>query len=556
MHAYWKLLLRNRLTLFLPSRQGGEKRWKSLLSWCAKALLLLAVYAGALFLEMKVFDYGVQLGEPQVVITLALLGSTFITLIYGFFYLISLLFFSKDISFAAALPITSHGVLAAKLGTVLLGEMGITTLVCAPLLIRYGVETAANAGYYVRALVGMLCGPMIPVAVGTLLAFVLIRISALWKRREGVTTVMTFAFIALVYVLQINLKTIDDDQIGGMAIAMLFGAGGMTNMLLGFYPPLRWLSEGMRGVGAAAWGNTALFVAISLAAIALVWWLCGGSYLRLSLKQAEIIQRINNAKRGKKRVERQRSPFWALYRQEMREVIAVPTYATNCLTGIVVFPMLIVILYFSMQKTLEGVGPLLQMAAQMVPKDIYLAGATAFLALTATMGLAVPTAVSREGKRHDLRCTYPVPGAVQLGAKLAMGMTFNAIEALVTAILLWAFLPFFWVETLIALGISQVFSLLWCLIGLLIDVYHPKLQWKTEAEAVKQSMNAMLAMFGGMLVLFGMCALYVLVLRKLDMTLSAAIGLFTLLMALLAAGGCWWLATKGAETYCLREYSK
>lgn len=50
------------------------------------------------------------------------------------------------------------------------------------------------ADYYVRSLLGTLFIPGIPVAITTLLSFALIRISALWKRREGVTTVMTLCW--------------------------------------------------------------------------------------------------------------------------------------------------------------------------------------------------------------------------------------------------------------------------------------------------------------------------------------------------------------------------
>ena len=86
----------------------------------------------------------------------------------------------------------------AKLATVLAGEAGLTALVCLPLLTRYGVGTGAAVGYYVRSLAGMLLIPAIPVALTTLLAFALIRVSALWKRREGVTTVMSFVLVAFI----------------------------------------------------------------------------------------------------------------------------------------------------------------------------------------------------------------------------------------------------------------------------------------------------------------------------------------------------------------------
>lgn len=95
----------------------------------------------AVLFEMVMYDQAKAMGEPQAVIALAFLACTLMTLIYSFFYVISLLFFGRDCAFVGALPIPSHGVLLAKLATVLAGEIGLTALVCLPLLIRYGVET-------------------------------------------------------------------------------------------------------------------------------------------------------------------------------------------------------------------------------------------------------------------------------------------------------------------------------------------------------------------------------------------------------------------------------
>ena len=111
-------------------------------------------------------------------------------------------------------------------------------------------------------------------------------------------------------------------------------------------------------------------------------------------------------------------------------MLTVPTYATNCLTGAVMFPVLLVVAAIGIGRETDGMA-LSQVVAQFVPGGVYLACATGFLALTCTMGLAVSTAVSREGARHDMRRIYPVAGKVQLGAKLLMGMTFNLASALV-----------------------------------------------------------------------------------------------------------------------------
>ena len=433
--------------------------------------------------------------------------------------------------------------------------IGLTALVCLPLLIRYGVETGAAADYYVRSLLGTLFIPGIPVAITTLLSFALIRISALWKRREGVTTVMTFVLVAAIVGVEMSINmNMDEGELAQAAAGLLLGSGSLTELVLGAFPPLQWLTTAATGSGLHAWGQTALYAGVSIAALALVVALCGGGYMRLALRQAEVIQRVNSGSRRRSAGWRVHTPFWALYRQEMREVLTVPTYATNCLTGVVMFPVLLVVMAVGIGRETDGMA-LSEVVAQFVPKSIYLAVAAGFLALTCTMGLAVSTAVSREGARHDMRRIYPVAGSVQLGAKLLMGMTFNLAAALVSAVALWVLLPGMWLETLGALAVSQIFSLLWCLMSLLLDVYHPKLKWKTETEAVKQSMNAMISMFGGMILIAVLVGAAVL-LTLWGWPVSAALGADVVLLALLDAALWMVLSRRASITYCLREYSK
>lgn len=555
MRAYWKLLFLNRLKVLLPQNmhREGRKAWKAVLGYVGMALLMLVLYAMVLLMEMLAYDAAARLGEPQAIIALVFLACTLVTLLYSFFHVVSVLFFSKDNAFIGALPISSRAVLAAKLSNILLGEIGLTLLICAPLLIRFGIESGAAVGYYMRALLGMVLLPVVPIALSALLSFVLIRVSALWKRREGVTTVMSFLLLGAFLALEMNFTmNMDDEEMGALLLKLLVGQSSLTSIVLRAYPPLQWLTDSLTGTALAAWGSLGLFAALSVGALAAVLALCGGGYLRLALRQEETMRRVNSAARRRGGDGRVRTPFWALFRQEMREVITVPTYATNCLSGAVMFPVMIVAMALGIQQNLENA---MEYLSGYLSSPLYFAIALGFLSLTAIMGMEVPTAVSREGKRHALRLTYPVPGSVQLGAKLLMGMVYNALTALTTAAALWILLPAFWVETLLALAASQLFSLMWCMMALLMDVYHPKLNWKTEAEAVKQSMNALLAMAAGLGMLLVLAGVVVL-LCWLGLPLAAALAL-CLALVLAGDGLFWlWLRGKASDVYCLREYVK
>ena len=50
----------------------------------------------------------------------------------------------------------------------------------------------------------------------------------------------------------------------------------------------------------------------------------------------------------------------------MREVLTVPTYATNCLTGAVMFPVLLVVAAIGIGRETDGIA-LSEVVAQLVP---------------------------------------------------------------------------------------------------------------------------------------------------------------------------------------------
>lgn len=549
MLAYLKMLVINRIAGWKLSSFGkpNDSKAKKAFKYGGIMLLLLYLYGVVIFLEVLVYNTGMKLGEPQLLIAVTYFGCTMVTLLYSFFYVVSMLFFGKDTMFLGALPISSRSILTSKLTMIIAGEAGLTLLVGAPMLVRFGIETGANALFYVRALIGTLFVPLAPIALSTLLSFLFIRVSALWKRRESMTIVMSFALMIayLVFMMRFNMSA-TEDQMSGMVMKLLFNKGSITDMVLSAYPPLQWLVSGVTGVGIAAWGKLLLFVAVSIAAIALVVYLFGGSYLRLALKQQENIRRAN-AVRYKLGADKRRTPFWALFRQEMREVITVPIYATNCLVGCVMFPVMIVVIALGFKEQMRGFS-LMDELLRAVPGGYITAIFTGVMCLTNTMGMAISTAVSREGKRHDMRKTYPISGYTHLGAKLLMGICYNAITTLLSAVALVVLLPGLWSQIVVGFALSMLFTLLYCALSLIWDTYRAKLQWKTETEAVKQNMNSLLSMLVSMVAVALLVGAYILCIR-LGLAAEAALAIVCALMLATDLLLMKMLRTKASEAY-------
>ena len=180
---------------------------------------------------------------------LALTGvlCTLMTVITSFFYIISELFFSKDVTLVSSLPISSRSLLTAKLIRIWLGEAGIALLICLPVVVLYGINQAMNVWYYLKALLLVPFMPMVPIAVVTLLSFALIRVSALWKRREALTVVMSMLFlVAFMWAdMKFSMSSASNDDMGAAVLQLVTRQRQVLDLFAGLYPPIRWFVDAL-----------------------------------------------------------------------------------------------------------------------------------------------------------------------------------------------------------------------------------------------------------------------------------------------------------------------
>ena len=555
MLPYLKLLIRQRIAAWNivgNMRAGKHRRTAGVFAVVGFCLGVVSLYAMLVALEYFLFEAFRQLGEPQTMLALTALLCTVMTVITSFFYILSELFFSKDLIFVSALPISSRQLLTAKLLRIWIGEALIALAICMPAVILYGVTQASGALFYLKAVLLTLFVPLVPIALVTFISFLLIRVSALWKRREALTVVASMLFLVLIMWGQMSLSmSSTKDEMGEAILQMLFGQKHVLDLLIGFYPPVQWLCNALVGDSLSAAGNGLMFVGLNFAALALVASALGGGYQRLAIRQNEIFTRQNAAIRKGSGHEGVRTPLTALYQRELREIFIVPIYAMNCLASAVMFPVIAVVM-------LAGAGngatelAALPMLLTLIPKPLAVAIATGIFALTTSMNMAISTSVSREGKRHEFFRTLPVAPQLQLFAKLLMGLTLNLISVLPLAILAFVALPSFRMQMIAGLFCSALFSTGTTIFELLVDVAHPKFGWKNETEAIKQNGLAALTMFGSM-AFFAACGAAIYGLTLLRLPMADALIVICVVMLALDALLIKHLLGRSSRTYILQE---
>ncbi len=482
---------------WLPSKWNAWKEWRPLLMGLVYLALIGISVGTIIFMENGILIAFSSLAMPEMLLSLTMMLCMILTLVLGFFHVTSTLYFSRDSGFLAYLPASSKAVMASKLAIVLAGEIGITFLVFLPACILYGIHTAQSAIFYVKAILCVLFIPLIPMAISTLGSTLLIRFSSLFRHRDRIAVVGGIALLAGTVLLQMKMvSTIPDDAQAAFFIGLLADNQRLLQTFAGSFPPVLWATVGLSGSSLQHFWYYLLFAssACALMGLALLW--TGGRYQKLAISQQEAYAQPSRGKKKHARLSTMHSPTWALFILQWREVLRTPAYALNGLIGIVMLPIMAIAFMLGQEgEAFQEIKPFIDQILHALPPVFMTLGAAGAMALVSSINPAGATAVSREGNRHELFRMLPVSNRKQVLAKQLFGFSILALSCLFFTIVLLLALPSFTLYILAALVYGLLFAYFSNAGSLALDIMHPKFKWRSEMEAIKQNMNAMISMF-------------------------------------------------------------
>ena len=495
-------------------------------------LLVAVAYLGGflIFLENGILSYLMKMGMPDLLLSMAITMSMLGTLVISFFFIMSSLYFGRDASHIASLPVKSRTVLAAKLTQVWISEVGYSLVFILPAAILYGVRVGADPLLYLRALLAALGAPVLPIVAVSFVSTLLIRLSSLWKHRDIIATVSGIVFIGAYMFLAFNMGSISGG--GGMEdfVAAFLGSNmARVDALTRSFPPAAWAAKGALG----DWGQLILFLAVCAIAAAFAVWAIGFWYRNLSLLQGETPTAARKKGGVRKGAFTGGSAFKALCLREIRQILRVPAYATNSLPTALMPAFMVGMMYFAFSRAGAADGETLDMLLGTLNTDLILPILTAVMAYMSGMNPALSTSVSREGKGHDFLTALPVSSRTMVLSKLAVGYGMSLAGVVAASAVLAALLPRFALHTALAFVLCALYTYMTACLVLARDIKHPKLDWVTEQEAMKQNFGAAIGMFMGWGILIALAGL-----TYLLFTWGIGMAPYFLIMAALLTVGC------------------
>lgn len=188
---------------------------------------------------------------------------------------IGTLFGSSDLPFLLSLPVPPWRVFALKVVETYLSSALLPALFTVPVVTALGAHHGAPAAYYAIALVTVLALYALPVALGSLLALVLMRLSPQGRAKEVATALSVAAAAALVF----GLRALRPEQLSALSPdefeVMLRAFAGFE---LGWLPSA-WASNAVWSALEGALSAPAVVLVLAAgAALGLVGWAAATAY--------------------------------------------------------------------------------------------------------------------------------------------------------------------------------------------------------------------------------------------------------------------------------------
>jgi len=500
MKAYL-LMIRFQLQLNLKKltiKEDGKVSFKRLgigIALVFSALMLVGLSAFVQYYLLQGFKL---INKPALLLLASTLIVMMFALIYGVFYIISVLYYSRDTSFLSSLPISERAIFTGRIATVLLGECGLAFIIMGPSVVLYGIEIGGGLLYYLQGALTILFAPFIPVMLATFVGSLLTKFASLWKRKE---MWMIIGFI-LVLVLSMGMQFLSVHELENMDTAfivqLMFNQQKLLETIATVFPPAYWAISGLSvGTFSFLW---ILFITVSVAGVTLAIFLLGKRYTRLAILSEEALGETGRRKNLKKESYHEKSPFLSLFLREWKEILKTPAYAMNTVSMGLLFPIMMVVMVFAMPGEVRteafgsGMVELFSGATAQIPLGLLTFIFAAGFSFLGGINPAIATAVSREGKCHMIYRMIPIMPETIIRSKFFMGFTLSIFDSIISFLILLFLLPFLILPMILGYSLSLVFSFFVCAVSLMIDILRPKFDWRTETEVIKRSANIMLSM--------------------------------------------------------------
>ncbi|WP_438433608.1 hypothetical protein [Gorillibacterium sp. sgz500922] len=443
------------------------------------AVTALALLAGVAFILRTLLGTQLQrfyqevatLGLESRVLDLLIASLLGQLLVLGLFHVLSSFYFSKDIAFYLPLPIRPRELLLSHLFYVWVGQWLIFLLGIGTFMGFYGAQHFPAAGFYLNGLLASALLPVVPLVVLSLFAFLVMRAINL-SRYKRLLQFVLYAFLAATpfLVRQAFRAVLASAEVPRRSLLVRF----LDRLFFHYANPIDLLL-------------LVLAAAVSLTVFAAVGEKLYYRGVRGGLSSSEAAGGRRQRARG---VRTHRSET-AYLLSECRAIARNPVFLIQCLVKNALWPVLVLaVLWWSKSELLHVLPNLTVLKSRWDGSLLLFVAGVIYLQVGQNYSAAV--SISKDGGQVAFFKQIPMAYGKQIWLRaLSCAILLDAPALVLLTAILWLAGPAWqvWLLSYLLLGLM---GMLGALLGVLVDLGNPYLDWNSEAALVKHNLNIFL----------------------------------------------------------------
>lgn len=540
-----KLLLLTKVmiktTLGGSSQEITSSRSK-LMRWGLYALLLVAflpLMGSLYFLFNHTLELLVAIDQISILTNVVLAGVTIFVFLLSLLQIPSIYYYAKDTESFLALPVKPYQILGAKFITTLLYQYLLVIFFMVPFGLAMAQTQPPLMFYFSLVIISILL-PVFPLLVSSLIIMLLMNFVPLFKNKNAMNIII--GFITIVFAVVFSLSSNSMGTISNEALISMLQQGNdsIASLMFTFIPTINLSARALNHLELVALGGV---IIINVALFALYCVFAQGFYLNGAQGISESARSkttFNSATVGKHTSSQ--PVIIALIKRELIELIRTPAYLLNCISITILMPALLFgpYLFSSASSDIDLVayqGLLINNNSDLV----MIAVIAGFLVGIFSSGLnsVSSTAISRDAYQLDALRALPVSKNTIILSKVFTGSLVSLITVFTLFIGALFILSLPWTFYVIFIFVSVLSVLSVNMLLIIIDVIKPKMNWLSEAQAVKQNFNSFLSIILSLVipVIYGFVVFYyqlnlLLVIGLTLLSIMLMMGIFALFLKL------------------------
>lgn len=465
-------------------KQKSESKASKIIFPIFLAIVLMFCIGGYAY---SIAELLTPMGLIDVLLSVFIILTAILTIFEGAYKSQGILFESKDSDLLFSLPITKKRIFFIRVLKLMVFQLLYNSLFLIPSVVVYGIYEKVNLNFCIFSFLMIVLSPIIPTIIGCFIGYIIKGISSKFKAKKSAQVILSSTLLLFVLYISLNKEKIFE------YIAQ--NAGNIDVLVKKIYYPAVLFSSLIKSFNVI---DFCILIAINIIPVILFIYLGSIFYFKISSKSTEKgISRKNAIKNNKYNVK---TPLKALIYKELKRFFTSPVFIINSAFGLLLMVVATIGLVVNLEGLVEAFSNGMESeipidtVVQIIPKIYFCL--VVLLSFTTSITSSM---ISLEGKNIDITKSLPVSSKKILLAKILTSNIISVPVILVCDIIFFASFKIKILDMLLITLASIIFPTFSAILGLIINLKHPKLDANSDAEVIKQSMSSFIAVFAGML---------------------------------------------------------